>query len=152
MCLLDVDIWRPEQNARQLTDDIFKYTLHCRHNGRNGVSNHQPHHCLLNRLSRRLSKKTSNLRVTGLCAGNSPLTGEFPAQMASDAENVSIWWLHQDFYEQYSHILLQILLRFFPKCPVVNKSTLDQVTACRLHCSARYMPLHHNEFIGLHDL
>ena len=55
-----------------------------------GVSNHQPHHCLLNRLFRRRSKKTSKLRVTGLCVGNSPQTGEFPAQMASDAENVSI--------------------------------------------------------------
>ena len=39
-------------------------------------------------------KKTSKLRVTGLCAGNSPETGEFPAQMASNAENVSIWWCH----------------------------------------------------------
>ena len=39
-------------------------------------------------------KKTSNLRVTGLCAGNSPVTGEFPAQRASNAENVSIWWRH----------------------------------------------------------
>ena len=34
------------------------------------------------------------LRVTGLCAGNLPGTGEFPAQMASNAENVSIWWRH----------------------------------------------------------
>ena len=40
------------------------------------------------------SKKTSKLRVTGLCAGNSPVTGEFPAQMTSNAENVSIWWRH----------------------------------------------------------
>ena len=32
--------------------------------------------------------------VTGLCAGNSPVTGEFPAQRASNAENVSIWWRH----------------------------------------------------------
>ena len=63
-----------------------------RHNGDDGVSNHQPHHCLLNRVFRRRSKKTSKLRVTGLCAGNSPGTGEFPAQMASNAENVSIWW------------------------------------------------------------
>ena len=39
-------------------------------------------------------KKTSNLRVTGLCARNSPLTGEFPAQMSSYAENVSILWRH----------------------------------------------------------
>ena len=52
-------------------------------------SNHQPHHCLLNRLFRRRSKKTSKLRVTGLCAGKSPETGESPAQTASNAENVS---------------------------------------------------------------
>ena len=39
-------------------------------------------------------KKPSKLRVPGLCAGNSPVTGEFPAQMASYAENVSIWWRH----------------------------------------------------------
>ena len=43
-----------------------------RHNGRDSVSNHQPHHCLLNHLSRRRSKETSKLRVTGLCARNSP--------------------------------------------------------------------------------
>ena len=35
---------------------------------------------------------TSKLRVTRLGAGNSPRTGEFPAQMASYAENVSVWW------------------------------------------------------------
>ena len=63
--------------------------LQWRHNGRDGVSNHQPHHCLLNRLLRRRSKKTSKLRVTGLCAGNSPVTGEFPVQMSSNAENVA---------------------------------------------------------------
>ena len=40
------------------------------------------------------SKKTLKLRATGLCAGNSPGTGEFPAQMASDTENVSISWRH----------------------------------------------------------
>ena len=49
--------------------------LRWRHNGCDSVSNHQPHHCLLNRLFRRRSKKTSKLRVTGLCAGNSPGTG-----------------------------------------------------------------------------
>ena len=46
--------------------------LRWRHNGRDSVSNHQPHDCLLNRLFRRRSKKTSKLRVTGLCVGNSP--------------------------------------------------------------------------------
>ena len=35
-------------------------------------------------------QKTSKLRVTGLCEGNSPMTGEFPTQMASNAENISI--------------------------------------------------------------
>ena len=64
------------------------------HNGHHSVPNHQPHDCLRNDLLRRGSKKTSKLRVTGLCAGNSPETREFPAQMASNAENVSIWWRH----------------------------------------------------------
>ena len=41
-------------------------------------------------------KKKSKLRVTGLCARNSPVTGEFLAQMASHAENASIWWRHHD--------------------------------------------------------
>ena len=68
--------------------------LQWRHNGRDGVSNHQSSDCLLNRLLRRRSKKTLKLRVSGLCAGNSPGTGEFPAQMASNAEKVSIWWRH----------------------------------------------------------
>ena len=75
---------------------------HCssqwRHNGRDSASNHQPHDCLLNRLFSRRSKKTSKFRVNGLCAGNSPGTGEFPAQMASYAENVSIWWRHHGLF------------------------------------------------------
>ena len=39
-------------------------------------------------------KETSKFRVTGLCVGNSPVPvpGEFPAQKASNAENVFIWW------------------------------------------------------------
>ena len=64
------------------------------HNERHGVSNHQPHDYLLNRLFRSRSKKTSKLRVTGLCVGNSPMIGEFPAQRDSNAESVSIWWRH----------------------------------------------------------
>ena len=71
--------------------------LQWRYNGRDSVSNHQPHDYLLNRLVRRRLKKTSKLRVTGPCAGNSPGTGEFPAQMASNAEIVSIWWRHHRY-------------------------------------------------------
>ena len=39
---------------------------------------------------RHISKKTSKFRVTGLCEGNSPVSGEFPAHRISNAENVSI--------------------------------------------------------------
>ena len=73
---------------------VFCRALRWRHNELDSFSNHQPHDCLLNHLFRRWSKKTSKLRVTGLCAGNSPGTGDFPAQMACGAENVSIWWRH----------------------------------------------------------
>ena len=69
-------------------------TLQWRHNERDGVSNHRRLDCLLNRMFRRRSKKTSKLCVTGLCEGNSPVTGEFPAQRASNAGNISIWWRH----------------------------------------------------------
>ena len=58
--------------------------------------NYQPHGCLHNRLFRRRSKKISNLRVTGLLYGEFTGTGEFPAQRASDAENVSIRWRYHD--------------------------------------------------------
>ena len=50
-------------------------SLQWRHNDPDGVSNRQPHGCLLNRLFRRRSKKTSKPRVAGLCAGNSPGPG-----------------------------------------------------------------------------
>ena len=39
-------------------------------------------------------RKISKLRITGLCERNSPLTGDFRAQVASNAEIVSIWWRH----------------------------------------------------------
>ena len=90
----------------EISDQIYQYSssamlyetlsLRWRHNELDSVSNHQPRECLLSRLFGRRSKKTSKLRVTGLCAGNSPGTGEFPAQRASNAENVSIWWRHHD--------------------------------------------------------
>ena len=76
--------------------ELIADTVQWRHDEHDGVSNHQPHDCLLNRLIGHRSKKTSKFRVTGLCVGNSPVTGEFPAQMASNAENVSIWWRHHD--------------------------------------------------------
>ena len=59
-----------------------------------GVSNDQLHDCLLNRLFRRRSNKTSKLRVTG----------EFPAQRASKGEIFSIWWRHHDSVGYILHV------------------------------------------------
>ena len=63
------------------SEEVFQNgPLQWRQNERDSISNHQPHDCLFNCSFRRRSKKTSKLRVTGLCARNSPVTGEFPAQ------------------------------------------------------------------------
>ena len=75
-----------------------KIALQWRHNESDSVSNHQPRDCLLSRLIMRRSKKISKLCVTGLCVGNSPVTGEFPARMASNVEYVSIWWRHHGIF------------------------------------------------------
>ena len=79
-----------------------RITLQWRRNELDGVSNHQPYECLLSRLFRRRWKKTSKLRVTSLCEGNSPATGEFSAQRASNAENVSIGWRHHGQLHHHS--------------------------------------------------
>ena len=80
----------PSLRQNNVTASFIFITLQWRHNDRDGVSNNQPHDCLLRRLFKAQNNETPKLRVTGLCAGNSPMTGEFPAQMASNAENVSI--------------------------------------------------------------
>ena len=116
----DISYWNDMDNGHRTTGDVvsIKYdnpstqrkphrgntcitrnrsevqTLQWLHNERDSVSNHRPHDCLLNRLFRRRSKKTSKLHVTGLCDGNSPVTGEFPAQRASNVEILSISWRH----------------------------------------------------------
>ena len=72
--------WMPKDTmAARITGSLFGTTLQWRHNESDGVSNHRRLDCLLNHLFRRRSKKTAKLRVTGLCEGNSPVTGEFPA-------------------------------------------------------------------------
>ena len=92
-------------------------TLPWRHDERYSLSNHQHHDCLLNRLFRRRSKKTSKLRVTGLCEGNSPLTDEFPVQRASNAEKcfhlmTSSWimWTNQTKHDSIPKLHQSALL------------------------------------------
>ena len=68
-------------------------TLQWRQNEHDGVLNHRRLHWLLNCWFKWRSKKPSKLRITGLCVGNWPATGEFPAQ---NTENFSIWWRHHE--------------------------------------------------------
>ena len=85
------------------------------HNGRDGVSNHQPRDCLLSRLFRRRSKKTSKLRVTGLCAGNSPGPVNSPHKWPVTWKKVSIWWHHhrKTFSNAFSCVrIVKLWLKF----------------------------------------
>ena len=56
--------------------------------------------------------------------GNSPVTGEFVAPMASNMENVSIWWRHHGDFRSclmwYWTALLTWMIRF--KSPTSHKS------------------------------
>ena len=109
------------------------------HNGNDSVSNHQPHDCLLNCLFRRRWKNTSKLRVTGLCVVNSSVIGEFSAQMASNAENVSIWWRHnearssREWQSEVEDLLWNCGTLI---CPAENPTGLNLIY--QLHCTYWY--------------
>ena len=78
------------------------FSLQWRHNEPDSVSNNQFHDCLLNRLFRRRSKKTSKLRVTAFVRGihrwpvNSPTKGQWRGKcfhlMTSSCDD-SPWFL-----------------------------------------------------------
>ena len=113
--------------------------LQWRHNECDGVSNHRRLDRLLNRLFRHRSKKTSKLRVSGLCEGNPPVAGGFPSQRAGNAEDVSIWWHHHAFewlFPMYTGSTLghQLSSRCSDKtwrCLAINRHSDD--------CQARYV-------------
>ena len=85
LCVSDVVVWYQPSLPLAFKEDSLQWC----HNEGDGISNHHHLYCLLNCWFRCRSKKTSKLRVTGLCVGNSPVTGEFPTQKASNAENVA---------------------------------------------------------------
>ena len=103
----------PEFGSNYITITLYHIPLLWRHNGRDGVSNDQPRDCLLNRSFRSRTKEASKLRVTGHCVGNSPVTGEFPTQMASNAGNLSIWWRHYATLSQETMTVTLFLFMHF---------------------------------------
>ena len=95
-------------------------SLHWRHNDHNSVSNHQPHGCLLNRLFRHRSKKTSKLCITGLCADNSPgpvnspHKGPVTQKIIPFDDVIMCWWI--------------CLMNTRMKWPIVLTTTFDGIT------------------------
>ena len=86
------------------------FSLQWRHDEHDGVSNHQPHGCLLNRLFRRRSKKTLKLRVT------------------SYAENISIWWRHHVFKSFRHHKHRFLLIRWhYSKWPSTSLNKMVHI-------------------------
>ena len=71
-----------------LSVGFFSDALQWRHNDHDGVSNRQPRGCLTVYSDADKRKHQSSASLAG--------TGEFPAQRASYAENVSIWWRHHE--------------------------------------------------------
>ena len=69
------------------------------------------------------SKKTSKFCVIGLCEGNSPVTGEFPAQRASNTENVPIWWRHHANQLNQNEVIITQLYSWYVE--QISPSLLD---------------------------
>ena len=98
---------------------LFINTLRWHHDEGDGVSNHQHHDCLLNRLFRRRSKKTSKLRVTGLCGGihrwlhKGPVTRKCFHLMTSSWENM----IYENTSSKWTTVLVmhsRAILSVFP--------------------------------------
>ena len=148
------DTGQCDQSDIQFMHERLFGSLRWRHNGHDGVSNHQHHHCLLNPLFRRRSKKTLKLRVTGLCVGNSPATSEFPAQMASNAENDSIWWRHHGLlcYHIQDNDPLFLLYQYKERRAKRGDHTLDEVIGggCAGLQSGQAHGIYENKKTGVH--
>ena len=69
------------------------------------------HGSLLNRLFRQRSNKTPKLRITDLCAGNSPVTDEFPNKRPVTREKINLmtssWWKMMAIFVTIRSILKQ---------------------------------------------
>ena len=118
---------------------------------RNGISNHQPHDCLLNRLFKaQIKENIKASRHWPLCGD---FTGEFPAQMASNTENVSIRWRHHGILwlvwtvDQAGHptLLASTVWWNFSFCPLPMELEGDILMTLSIHLSIHsslHTPLH----------
>ena len=108
-------------------------SLHWGHNERDCVSNHRLLHCLLKRLFRRRSQKTS----TGHLERNPSVTGGFPSQRVRNVENVSIkssasWWKTRRRIAYIARAMAAASLapwhqhpRYCPRCPKSSTRKFD---------------------------
>ena len=88
--------WKRHKRSCAMLAQNARRALQWCHNEQDGILNHRRLDCLLHRLFKRKSKKTSKFRITDLCQGNPPVIGGF-----SNAENGSIWW-HNHGRSDYS--------------------------------------------------
>ena len=122
-------------------------SLQWRHNELDCVSNHRRLAYLLNRLFRHRSKKTSKLRVTGLCEGNPPLDRWFPPQRASNAENVSIWWRHH-VYVAYLDLQLRRWQIQTTRYTAIRPKDNDNSTSWWICFLVSHLPISLNWYTG----
>ena len=135
----------PNDDARRW--NILGFSLQWRHNALEGVSNHQPYHCLISRLLGRRSKKTSKLHVTGLVRGiyrgpvNSPHKWPVTWKMFpfDDIIMCCHWW-----HRRIVHITRNPLgytewmwsIRDEYKLLILAKQTKDASMFHELHCTS----------------
>ena len=99
-------------------------------NGRDGVSSHQPHHCLPNRLFRRKSTKTPKLCVIDLCAGNSPVN--FPHIWPLKHKNFPFDDVIMRFYSAFATTISQMKVGWSDTFSVRNISGEGTIPYCVL--------------------
>ena len=97
----------------------------------------------------RESQSSASLALCVCEGGDSPVTGEFPAQMSSNAEDVSIWWRHHESQElrNCQFVLHVLLLAPTPDIPLwignailhTNKSCSTYVLVHRPDCVVKHI-------------
>ena len=137
-----------------------KDTLLWRHNRRDGISNQQPHDCLLKCLFRPRSKKTPNSSASLACVrGIHRWSVNSPCKRSVTRQNVSIWWRHHEKWNQCNMvrklatlitasistekwlISIKISWKFVSEGPINKKPALGWIMVCHQTCDGPYAML-----------